>query len=214
MSRGEPVVQPPLVAEADETRIDSIVGKYSMPAGGTVEVWNAGDSVMVGADDQDGIATLAGHDSLAARRADDVVARTGKLLAVIGVDSVAEPLVHASIPADARRSFLESVRGLLGESPSGLEVIGAAMDSPNEARSYVRLARGGVDNVVAIMWSGGTIVGLEPGLHAAHPLRLRAESRGELTAYDLFTNRLVRISLSGPRELAIEAYGLKRRAVR
>ena len=210
MSRGEPVMQPPIVAEADEALIDSIVGKYSIPTGGTVEVWRGGDSVMVGANDQDGIATLAGHDSVAAQRADEVDARTRKLLAVIRTDSVAESFVHASIPADARRSFLRSLRTLLGESPSDLEVIGAAVDSPNEARSYVRLA----GSVVAIIWAGGMIVGLEPGLSAAYPLRLRAESTGALASYDLFTNRLVRVSLIAPGELAIDAYGVKRRAVR
>jgi hypothetical protein len=210
MSRGDPVVLPPVVAEADDARIDSIIGKYTMPTGGTIEVWRDGDSVMVGADNQDGIATLAGHDSTADRRADEIAARTRKFLAVLGTDSVAESLVHASIPADARRSFLESVRRLVGESPSSLAVIGAAMDSPNEARSYVRV--GG--SVMAILWAGGMIVGLEPGLHAAYGLRLRAEPSGELTAYDLFTNRIVRISLSAPSELAIDAFGVRRRATR
>jgi CubicO group peptidase (beta-lactamase class C family) len=214
LSRGEPVVQPPIVAEADEARIDSIVGKFSIPTGGTVEVWRGGDSVMVGAEDQAGIALLAGHDSTAAHRADDVVARTRKLLAGLGVDSVAESFTHACIPADARRSFLRSLRRLLGESPSGVEVIGAAIDSPNEARSYLRLPGAAADNVVAMIWSGGAIVGMEPGLHAAYQLLLHAEPGGKLTAYDLFTNRLVRISLDGPTELAIDAYGVRRRAIR
>ena len=72
----------------------------------------------------------------------------------------------------------------------------------------MRLAGGGPGGVVAIIWAGGMIVGVEPGRHAAFELRLRAEPGGELTAYDLFTNRLVRISLSGPTELAIDAYGV------
>jgi CubicO group peptidase (beta-lactamase class C family) len=214
LSRGEPVVQPPIVAEADEARVDSMVGKYTIPTGGAVEVWRAGDSVIVGAADQDGIATLGGHDSVAARRAEDITTRTRKCRAVVGVASAAEAFIPASIPADARRSFLGSVRRLLGESPSGLEVIGTAIDSPNESRSYLRLGGTGANNVLAIIWSGGMIVGLEPGLRAAYPLWLRAESTGRMTSYDLFTGRLVRVSLSAPGELAIEAFGVTRRAIR
>jgi hypothetical protein len=214
MSRGEPVVQPPIVVEADEARIDSIVGKYTMATGGTIEVWRAGDSVMVGADDQDGIATLAGHDSVRSRRAADFAARTHEFLGVLGIDSLAEGFMHASIPADARRSFLRNMRGALVGPVSDIAVIGAAVDSPNEARSYLRLTGSGTDNVAAVVWSGGMIVGLEPGLHAAYGLRLRAEPGGELTAYDLFSNRLVRVSSSGKDELAIEAYGVRRRANR
>jgi hypothetical protein len=58
------------------------------------------------------------------------------------------------------------------------------------------------------------LVGVEPGGRAAYTLRLRGEAPGSVAAFDLFTGRLVRVGLIAERELAIDAYGVRRRAVR
>jgi len=107
------------------------------------------------------------------------------------------------------------VRDLIGDSADvRASVIGTAVDSPNAARSYVRIQRTGGDEVVSLVWNGGMLVGLEPAGRAAYVLRLRPERDGELAAFNLFTGHLVRVSLIADREIAIESSGVKRRAVR
>jgi hypothetical protein len=178
-------------------------------------MWVAGDSLMIGATDAAGIALLAGHDSLATKRAKEIDDRAARFLATIGTDSVAESFMHASIPTDARRAYLARLRSELGDSASShVVLVGTAVDSPTSARSYVRLTRGGDDEVIALVWNNGMLVGVEPGGRAAYPLALRAEGDDALTSFDLFTGHLVHIDLLGDRELAIESNGIKLRASR
>jgi hypothetical protein len=123
--------------------------------------------------------------------------------------------MHASIPADARRSYLEKLRLMLGDSASSRAVVvGTAVDSPMGARSYVRIRRDGADEIVSLVWSGGMLVGLQPSGRAAYPLLLRSEGPDELASFDLFTGHLVRVGIAGERELTIESNGVVRRATR
>ena len=78
----------------------------------------------------------------------------------------------------------------------------------------LRVRRGDGSEVVSLVWSGGMLVGLEPGGRAAYTLRLRGEGPDELASFDLFTGRLLRISRVDDRELALVSNGVTRRAVR
>jgi hypothetical protein len=171
---------------------------------------------MVGAVDAAGIALLAGHDSTRARRASELDGRATRFLTALQSDSVtAASFVHASIPADARRMYLDKLRGLIGGSIAGrVAVIGTAVDSPGAARTYVRLQDGDENQVIALVWRGEMLIGLEPAGRAAYALRLSADGPDELASFDLFTGHLVRIGLLGDRELAIQSNGMTRRATR
>ena len=97
---------------------------------------------------------------------------------------------------------------------SRASVIGTAVDSPNAARSYVRIRRANGDEIISLVWSGGMLVGLEPAGTAAYVVRLRGESDEALTSFDLFTGHLVRVSRISDREIEIEANSVRRRAIR
>jgi len=216
MSRGESVPFPPAVSEVAESQLRSIPGTYSLRDSGTVVMWATGDSLMVGAVDATAIALLAGHDSTRARRAAQIDGRANRFLAALESDSVAAAsFIHASIPADARRMYLGKLRGMLGDSIAGrAAVVGTAVDSPAAARTYVRLQHGDGHEVIALVWRGDLLIGLEPAGRAAYPLRLSADGPDALASFDLFTGHLVRIELLGDRELAIESNGVTRRATR
>jgi CubicO group peptidase (beta-lactamase class C family) len=216
MSRGESVPFPPAVSEVTESQLRSIPGTYALRDSGTVVMWATGDSLMVGAVDATGIALLAGHDSTRARRAAELDGRANRFLTALESDSTtAASFIHASIPADARRMYLDKLRGLIGDAVArSATVIGTAVDSPGAARTYVRLQHGDARKVIALVWRGGMLIGLEPAGRAAYPLRLSADGPGELASFDLFTGHLVRIELVGDRELAIQSNGVTRRATR
>ena len=216
MSRGESVPFPPAVSAVTESQLRSIPGTYSLRDSGTVVMWATGDSLMVGAVDATAIALLAGHDSTRARRAAEIDGRANRFLAALDSDSVAAAsFIHASIPADARRMYLGKLRGMIGDSiGSGAAVVGTAVDSPGAARTYVRLRRGDEQEIIALVWRGDMLIGLEPAGRAAYPLRLSADGPDALASFDLFTGHLVRIELLGDRELAIQSNGVTRRATR
>ena len=215
LTRGDSVPLPPTVVAVAPDDLAPRLGTYTLSDGGTIELWTAGDSILVGALDARGIAALAGHDTSAVRRASDLDDRARRFLQVLDLDTLAQTFMHASIPADARRSYMGKIRAVLGDSASSRGVVvGTAIDSPTEARTYVRFARDSVTEVVRVVWSGGSLVGLAPGGRAAYALSLRGEAPGELAAYDLFTGRLLRIRMPAGHELAIESNGVTRRAVR
>jgi hypothetical protein len=219
MSRGEQLPLPPTVAPIAESRLRSLPGTYTMADSGVVEMWVSGDSLMVGASNALGLALLAGHDSAQTQRAAELDERARRFLEALDTDTdtdtLAQQYMHASIPADARREYLLRVRKMLGDSASTrAAVVGTAVDSPTGARSYVRLRRADGDEIVSLVWNGGMLIGLEPAGRAAYPLWLRGEGPDEFASFDLFTGRLVRVSLLGDRELAIESNGEKRRAIR
>jgi hypothetical protein len=111
--------------------------------------------------------------------------------------------------------YLDKLRRLIGDSvASRAAVIGTAVDSPGAARTYVRLTHRDEREVIALVWRGGMLIGLEPAGRAAYPLRLSADGPDELASFDLFTGHLVRIALLGDRELAIQSNGVTRRATR
>ena len=215
MSRGERIPLPPIVTPMARAQLAAYAGAYALADGGTVDLWMSGDSLMMGATDRAGLAALASQSAEQARRAADLDERAQRVLASLENDTLAVTFMHASIPADARRSYLAKVREMLGDSiGSRASVIGTAVDSPNGARSYVKIRRADGDEVVSLVWSGGMLVGLEPAGRAAYVLRLRGESDGALASFDLFTGHLVRVSRISDREIEIEANGATRRAVR
>lgn len=215
IARGERPPLPPNAAAVPESQLQSLPGRYMLSDSGTVDLWVAGDSLMIGAVDGAGIALLAGRDSAQAARAAELDARARRFLSALDVDTLAQELMHASIPADARRSYLEKLRLMLGDSASSRAVVvGTAVDSPMGARSYVRIRRDGADEIVSLVWSGGMLVGLQPSGRAAYPLLLRSEGPDELASFDLFTGHLVRVGIAGERELTIESNGVVRRATR
>lgn len=215
MARGESVPLPPAVTDLSTNARERLAGTYDVADGGRLDVWTAGDSLMIGALDSGGLAVLAGHDSAATRRAAEIDDRGRRFLAALGVDSLAGGFMHASIPADSRRAYLERLRATLGDSvASRADVIGSVVDSPTSARSYVRLHRTDGDEILSLVWTGGRLVGVEPGGRAAYALRLRGEGPGEVASFDLFTGHLVRVARLGERELAIESNAVKTRAVR
>ena len=215
MSRGERIPLPPAIASATRSELAAFQGTYALADSGTVELWLAGDSLMLGAADAAGVAVLAGHSTDQAGRAQGLDERARRFLGALGVDTLAATFMHASIPADARLAYIAKVRELIGDSaPVRAEVIGTAVDSPNAARSYVRIRRTGGDEVVSLVWSGGMLVGLEPAGRAAYVLRLQPERDGGLASFNLFTGHLVRVTRVADREIAIESSGVARRAVR
>jgi CubicO group peptidase (beta-lactamase class C family) len=215
MSRGERVPLPPAVASLDAAEVQPFAGSYQLSNGGHVDLWLAGDTVLVGATDGAGLAALAGHDSSATRRAAEIDARADRLLKALETNTGAYDFMHASIPADARAAFLERLRAVVGVPTSGrATLVGTAVDSPANSRSYVRIRHADGEDVISLVWNGGRLVGLEPAGRAAYPLRLRPEGPRELASFDLFTGRLVRVALLGERELAIESNGVTQRAVR
>lgn len=215
LSRGEDVPMPPIAEPIPESQLRSLPGVYALADSGHVELWSTGDSLMIGALDATGIAVLAGHDSAAAQRAAALSERATTFLTTLGSDSAAQAFMHASIPADARRAYVATLRRSLGDAVSkGVTVIGTAVDSPVAARSYVRVARGTGSEIVSLVWNGGRLVGVEPAGRAAYTLRLRSESADALASFDLFTGHLVRVELLGDRELGVESNGIRRRASR
>lgn len=214
MSRGERVPFPPVVATLSPEELRAFAGSYALDAGGRIRVWVDGDTLAVGALDAAGLTALAGHDSAAAARATELDARAARFLTALAGGG-AEGFVHASVPADARREFLDEARAALGDSgAAAATLLGTAVDSPSGSRSYVQVRHAGGDEVVALLWRGGTLVGLEPGGQAAYTLHLRPEGPGTLTAFDLFTGHLVRIARIADGELAVESNGMKWRAIR
>ena len=206
---------PPDADPIPESQLRSLPGVYALADSGHIDVWSSGDSLMIGALDATSIAVLAGHDSSAARRAAELSERATTFLAMLGSDSAAQEFMHASIPADARRAYVSTLRRSLGDSVArDVTVIGTAIDSPVAARSFVRVMRNGASEFVSLIWSGGMLVGVEPAGRAAYTLRLRSESPGALASFDLFTGHLVRVELLGDRALGIESNGVTRRAVR
>ena len=114
-----------------------------MQDGGTLEMWVAGDSLMIGARNALGLALLAGNDSAQRARAADLDERARRFIAALDTDTLALTFMHASIPADARRDYLARVHTMLGDSLSTrATVVGTAVDSPAGARSYVQIRRG------------------------------------------------------------------------
>ena len=215
ISRGERVPLPPPVARVSASTLAGYAGTYTLDDSGTVELWLSGDSLLMGATDRAGLTALAGHGEEQARRAADLDERTRRVLASLDSDTLAVTFMHASIPADARRSYLAKVRKMIGGSVrSRASVIGTAVDSPNGARSYVRIRRADGDEIVSLVWSGGMLVGLEPAGRAAYVVRLRGESDEALASFDLFTGHLVRVSRVSDREIEIEANGVMRHAIR
>lgn len=213
MARGESIPLPPAVTDLAPSEWERLAGTYDLAAGGRVDLWTAGDSLMIGALDSGGLAVLAGHDSAATRRAAEVDDRGRRFLAALGVDSLADEFMHASIPADSRRAYLERLRATLGDSVSSrADVIGSVVDSPAGARSYVKLHRADGDEIFSLVWAGGRLVGVEPGGRAAYALRLRGEGPDEVASFDLFTGHLVRVARLGTGELEIESNGVKARA--
>ena len=215
MSRGETIPSPPVVTSVTPGELAAYSGTYALNDSGTVEMWMADDSLMLGATDRAGLMMLAGHDSAQARRAATLDDRARRFLGALSEDTLAQTFIHASIPADARRGYLGKVREMIGGSADSLmTLIGTAVDSPVGARSYVRIHRKGGDEIVSLVWNGGMLVGLEPAGRAAYVVRLRGESDGALASFDLFTGHLVRVSLVADREIEIESAGITRRAVR
>ncbi|HEX6050305.1 MAG TPA: serine hydrolase domain-containing protein [Gemmatimonadaceae bacterium] len=213
--RGEDVPLPPAVTPLTATDLESFPGTYVLANGGHIDFWRSGDTLFVGAADAAGVAALAGHDSLAAARASELDARAERFLAAVEAQDGAESFMHASIPADARRSFLDRLYATFGDSIARrVSVVGTAVESPTDSRSYLRVQRGDASEVMSLVWSGGMLVGLQPGGRAAYTLRLRGEGPGELASFDLFTGRLLRIARVDDRELALMANGVTRRAVR
>ena len=215
ISRGERLPLPPPVAPVAASTLAGYAGTYTLDDSGTVELWMSGDSLLMGATDRAGLTALAGHAEEEARRARVLDERARSVLASLESDTLAVTFMHASIPADARRSYLAKVLKLIGDSVSSrASVIGTAVDSPNGARSYVRIRRADGDEVISLVWSGGMLVGLEPAGRAAYVVRLRGESDEALAAFDLFTGHLVRVSRISDREIEIEANGVTWRARR
>jgi len=215
MSRGERLPLPPPVAPVAASTLVGYAGRYTLDDSGTVELWMSGDSLLMGATDRAGLTALAGHGEEQARRAADLDERARRVLASLDSDTLAVTFMHASIPADARRSYLAKVRKLIGDSVSSrASVIGTAVDSPNGARSYVRIRRADGDEIVSLVWSGGMLVGLEPAGRAAYAVRLRGENDEALASFDLFTGHLVRVSRISDREIEIETNGVTRHARR
>ena len=215
MSRGERLPLPPAVADVPESRLQSLPGTYALPDSGAVELWVAGDSLMIGARNASGLALLAGHDTAQTQRATELDERTRRFLLALDVDTLALEFMHASIPADARHEYLERIRKMLGDSvATRATLVGTAVDSPAGARSYVRLRGAKGEAVVSLVWNGGMLIGLEPAGRAAYPLWLRSDGPDVLVSFDLFSGRLVRVTLLGEREIGIEANGEKRRATR
>jgi hypothetical protein len=215
MSRGESLPIPPPVTAIAESRLQALPGTYTMQGGGTLEMWVTGDSLMIGARNASGLALLAGNDSAQRARAAELDVRARRFIAALDTDTLALTFMHASIPADARRDYLARLRTMLGDSLSArATVVGTAVDSPAGARSYVQIRRADGDEIVSIVWSGGMLIGLEPAGRAAYPLWLRGEGPDDFASFDLFTGRLVHITLLGDRALAIESNGEKQRAIR
>lgn len=215
MARGEQVPLPPVVASLSADALRAFVGSYALERGGRIVLWLDGDSLMLGALDPAGLAALAGHDSATTARAAELDAKATLFLAALANRAGAEGFVHASVPSDARREFLDEVRSMLaGPAIPPATLVGTAVDSPNGSRSYVRVHHAGGDEVVALLWRGGALVGLEPGGQAAYTLHLRPEGPDTLAAFDLFTGHLVRITRLGDGELAVESNGVTWRASR
>jgi CubicO group peptidase (beta-lactamase class C family) len=210
LSRGDHVTLPPEVVPIESSRLDSLVGRYAIADGGAVEVWTVGDSVFLGASNAGGIAALAGMDSAASVRGHEIDDKARNFLKSLDTDSAAA-FFHPSIPADARLAYLDRIRAALRDSVAQrADVIGTAVDSPIDARTYVRLG----SDIVSLVWNNGMLVGVAGGGRAAYTLRLKGSGANELSSYDLFTGRLVRVELLPDRELAIETLGVRRRASR
>ena len=161
MARGEQIPLPPAITTATRSTLAAYQGTYALADSGTVEIWLSGDSLLIGATDRAGIAVLAGHTADQARRVASLNERARRFLSTLNDDGVAVTYMHASIPANARRGYLAKVRGLVGDSADvRVSLIGTAIDSPNAARSYVRIRRTGGDEVVSLVWNGGMLVGL------------------------------------------------------
>ena len=215
MSRAEAVPFPPEIANVPESRMRSMPGTYTLANGGTLTMWTAGDSLMVGARDSAGISALAAQDSATLSRAGQFTAQAARFLDGLHHDDDSRSFLHASIPTDARVMFIARIRSLLGEAAGAkVTLLGTSIDSPTGARTWVKVARDSTDEIFALVWSGGRVIGMEPGGRAAYPLRLRSEGTDMVTSFDLFTGHLVRVELVSDRELAIESNGVRVRADR
>lgn len=215
MSRGEVVPLPPEIALRPGWDVQRLAGSYALDGGGRIAISIDGDSLTLGALDASGLAALAGHDSATRARSAEVDARASLFLAALTTGRGADGFVHASIPADARREFLDDVRLALADSDSAPStLLGTAIDSPAGSRSYVQVHRPRGDAVFALLWRGGALVGLEPSGQAAYRLRLHPEGADTLTAFDLFTGHLVRVIHLANGGLAVESNGVRRPARR
>ena len=131
------------MADVPESRLRSLPGTYALADSGTVEMWVAGDSLMIGATDAAGIALLAGHDSAqphSARASSTSAQRVSRRRSTS--TPRAGSFMHASIPDRRAPRVPRTSTRMLGDSvATHAVVVGTAVDSPTGARSYVRLDR-------------------------------------------------------------------------
>jgi len=200
MAFGMPFAMPPSIARLKGEEVAKFAGSYRTPAGGRITARTQGDKMILSADSQDGLMLLA--DPLSELPDASKIGAGTKTVANAMAKGDAAPmkeLVTPAIPYPSLQQYIASwaseLKTELGEIKS-IEVIGAAPVSANAFRSFARFTCERGARVVGYTWLGGTIGDFADTLSSADLGAFVTESATGLASFDLFSGRIVRLTLS------------------
>jgi CubicO group peptidase (beta-lactamase class C family) len=194
--------EPPTVQLADTTRYAAFAGRYELAPGGALSAWIEEEKLMLGGEGGEAIAILSGAPPDTTGRLADVERRAKATLdgLATGKTKALEENLHPSIPMadmrDAELAWWRQMQDSLG-AVTGIEIVGGAMISPVDARTYHRITfeRGSMLGMYG--WSGGKIVETGTDLSVAMATPFLPEGGSRVASFDLFSGRTLRATF-GP----------------
>lgn len=189
---GEPHPEPPRVSGTPDPALS---GTWRL-ADGTIDVRVDGGIARLSADSQEGISILAGPPD---------AALSGTALAVAtgmaaGDYAALQASLHPSLPFAGMQGDLDAANAdriaRLGPLV-GVDLLGTAVTGPRSARSWFRLRHERGDEVGALGWVDGKILGIDGQMSRAAETVFAPEGPARLAAYDMFTGATVRAAFDG-----------------
>jgi len=202
---GRALVLPPAAIPMDPQALARFAGTYRLDPGSTLDIWEAGGQLLVGARGDAAIAALLLDDGPAAAGAAQASERSRRLLSALAFGRLEEARRIVANPRDER--FVESLgqeiqgaikaHGALQET----EILGTRPLPWNEAQlftyGHLRLARGDVD--LYLGWESGRLQEVNVGLARRYPYVAAAAptSGADLATYDLLLSKGTTLKFSG-----------------
>ena len=212
--RGTDVPLPPALARPLPALLQRMEGEYATEDGGHLVARIHGDSLLLGATDSAGVASLHSPNEAAAEAPAQLGAAARRLLAALGQRGAGlDTLFDSSLPADVRSNVVRRMRAEFQDSSSALpEPLGSYVNG-SDGMTYLRTRRRGrPPGFASLIWRGTKLTSVEFNQTVASPEFLALEPSGSAVAYDLFTGRTIRLAVTGVATL--EVGGVKRRITR
>lgn len=196
---GAYVIPPPVVRVA-QTRLEEYAGTYELPSGSRIEVWVENGDLFMGAAGQESVNLLASLTQDEAERYTSVNAISAMLMESIRSGDVASvrDVVETSTARDRADELLHWWGALARASGEieNLKVLGTAPNRAGRAVTFVELKRARGSDVVRLVWRDNKLTGWGSGIPMPAITRFLAESEASFVAFDIFTSRIVRVSVN------------------